>query len=124
MLAATQRLNLWGLLYLMLVGWLRFAVPRGMSSDARADAGAGRASWLREASWLCVRVLLGTSVALQYLATLSLPPTVLPAPGRRPWADWGESWLDSTGRHPEPEPEPEPEPDPNPDPDPNPTPNL
>ena len=38
--AATQRLNLWGLLYLLAVGWLRFVVPwgtgvAGMGADAR-----------------------------------------------------------------------------------------
>ena len=83
--AATQRLNLWGILYLLLVGWLRFAVPRD-------------APRLRAASWLGARALLGVAVALQYLAALSLPPTVLPAPDRRPWSGWGDGWLDSTGR--------------------------
>ena len=73
--AATQRLNLWGLLYLLLVGWLRFAPPRGMrgmrgmggmnGAGAGAGADARGASRLPAASWLGVRVLLGTAVALQ-----------------------------------------------------------
>ena len=57
-------------------------------------------SRFRTASWLAARLLLGTSVALQYLARLSLPPTVLAAPERRPWAEWVDGWLDSAGTQP------------------------
>ena len=73
MLTVTRILTLtrWGLIYLLLVGWLRFAVPRGMSdagagADARGAEARG-ASHLRAASWLGLRVLLGTAVALQLL---------------------------------------------------------
>ena len=78
MLTVTLILTLtrWGLIYLLLVGWLRFAVPRGMSdagagADARGtdarDTDARGASRLRAASWLGLRVLIGTAVALQLL---------------------------------------------------------
>ena len=67
------RLNLWGLLYVLLAGWLRF----------------GRAG---RASWLAARAVLAVSIALQYAAGVSLPPSVWAEPARRPWDTWGAGW--------------------------------
>ena len=67
------RLNLWGLLYVLLAGWLRF----------------GRAG---RASWLAARAVLAVAIALQYAAGVSLPPSVWAEPARRPWVTWGAGW--------------------------------
>ena len=82
--AATQRLNVWGVFYMLAVGWLRFA-------------GCGEPdSRLSRASWLVTRILLVLAVLLQYIAALTLPPTVLPHPDRRPWSTMGDGWMDAT----------------------------
>ena len=73
MTAAVVRLNLWGLVYVLIAGWLRF----------------GRAG---RASWLAARAVLAIAIALQYAAGVSLPPSVWPEPARRPWDTWGADW--------------------------------
>ena len=73
MAAAVVRLNLWGLVYVLIAGWLRF----------------GRAG---RASWLAARAVLAVAIALQYAAGVSLPPSVWPEPARRPWDTWGADW--------------------------------
>ena len=70
LVAAAVRLNMWAVVYTAAAGWVRFV------SDSRA-------------SWLGVRLILVASVALQYAASLSLPPSLLPMPSRRPWIAWG-----------------------------------
>ena len=117
-----MRLNLWGLLYVLLAGWLRF----------------GRAG---RASWLAARAVLAVAIALQYAAGVSLPPSVWAEPARRPWVTWGAGWpagaetcarLGSNatttdgkvGEQHNPNPNPNPNANPNPIPNPNPNPNA
>ena len=57
-----------------------------------------RATGIRHAEWVGICVWLVISIGMQYMATLSpLPPTVWPAPDRRPWTDWGMSWEYAEG---------------------------
>lgn len=65
---------------MLAAGWLAFLTPRRRRSNVAAR------------SWLATRLLLGTSIVIQYAASLSVPPTVWPA-DRRPWANVGRGWA-------------------------------
>lgn len=76
----------WGLLYVLAAGWLTFVAPCVREPDGTCPR-----------SWLAVRVLLATSIAIQYAAALSAPPTVWAEPDRRPWAHIGHGWPEANG---------------------------
>ena len=79
-LAALLRLNAWGVVYILAVGGLRFR-PK----DTRVR-------------WASAALVLLSSVLFQYLSLLSLmPPSVWPAPDRRPWVGWGSSLPTANG---------------------------
>jgi hypothetical protein len=82
--AAGRRLNAWGLLYVLAVGALRYS-----SLNCRLR--------LRGLSilWWSTRMLLATSICSQYLARLSMPPSVWPRThlDGRPWILWGHDFY-------------------------------
>lgn len=65
---------------MLLVGWLAHVTPH-QASDARLPR-----------SWLFARLLVASSLALQYAASLSAPPSVWPQPLRRPWHSAAREW--------------------------------
>ena len=70
------------------------------SSSSSSSASSSQGSWSGRAgpfAWLGARCLLACFVACAYLADISLPPAVWPAP-RRPWATWQAEWAPAAGQ--------------------------
>ena len=82
---AAVRLNAWALCYVVAAGALRYC-----------RCGPAPAS----NCWFATRMLLAASIITQYLARISLPPSVWPRTDveqGRPWVTWGANWSLADG---------------------------